>query len=231
MFASDNRRPNHRNRQVRNLKASRRLRNQGFVKARRTIAARNPDNLFDAPEDWHEPTGSSDYRVLVRSPGKGYRHVVTPAQVRSRLAKLPAAFLQGLEVVQLSKMTRKKRRLPCYGLQWGCAIYLYPFCTTLEEHFHGPPPPLLVTETKMYGARWDHPESQLWRLLWTESSARDYQLNNILIHELGHLVDTWNNRSVDQERYAEWFAIEYGYRRSGGQNRRRPNRRVRRRHG
>ena len=232
MFAPHNRRPNSRNRQVRkNLKASRRVRNREFAKARRTIAPRNQENLFDAPEDWHEPIGKEDYNVLVMDPGKGYRHVVSAAQVRSRLARLPQRFLNGLEIVQLSTMTRKKKRLPCYGLQWGCAVYLYPFCQTLEEHFHTPPPQQMVIETKMYGARWDHPEPNLWRLIWSESSARDYQLNNILIHELGHLVDTWNNKSVDQERYAEWFAIEYGYLHSGGQQRRRPRRKVRRRHG
>ena len=230
MFAPRNRRSNSRTRQMRNLKSSRRVRNREFAKARRTIAPRNQDILFDAPEIWHEPTGRKDYDISLLHPGKGYRHVVTVAQVRSRLARLPTRFLKGLEIVQLSTMTRKKRRLPCYGLQWGCAIYLYPFCNTFEEHFLIPPPQQLVIETKMYGARWDHPESDLWRLIWSESSARDYQLNNILIHELGHMVDTWNTNSIDQERYAEWFAIEFGYRQSGGQIHRRPKRKSHSRH-
>ena len=43
---------------------------------------------------------------------------------------------------------------------------------------------------------------------------RDYYLNNILIHELGHLVDSRNTGYVDRERYAEWFAVEYGYKQS-----------------
>lgn len=231
MFAPRNQRSKPRNRQFKNLRKSRRVQHRAIAKARRTIGSGNQDNYFDAPEIWHEPTGRDGYRVLNLPPGKDYRHVVTPAQVRTRLSKLPGKFLKGLEVVQLSTMTRKKTRMPCYGLQWGCAIYLYPFCSSLEEHFHSPPPRQLVIETQMYGARWDHPEPGLWRLIWTESSARDYQLNNILIHELGHLVDTWNSNSADQERYAEWFAIEYGYRKSGGQHRRRPNRRRRRRHG
>jgi hypothetical protein len=231
MHASRNQRPKSRNRQVRQLKTANRPRRRDFVKAHRKVAPRNRHNLYDAPEIWHQPGDREDYRVLVLDPGKGYRHVVSPDQIRSRLARLPQRFLRGLEVVQLSTMTRKKGHLPCYGLQWGCAIYLYPFCETLEEHFDRPPPQQLVIETRMYGARWDHPESNLWRLIWTESSARDYQLNNILIHELGHMVDTWNSKSVDQERFAEWFAIEFGYRRTGGQQRRRPRRRKRRRHG
>jgi hypothetical protein len=48
--------------------------------------------------------------------------------------------------------------------------------------------------------------------VWTEQAVRDFYLNNILIHELGHLVDQRNTRTIDRERYAEWFAVEYGYR-------------------
>jgi len=230
MFAPRNRRSKSRNRQVKNSNPSRRARVREYAKARRTITGRKRDNMFDAPEVWHEPTGQTDYRVLALPPGREYRHVVTRDQVRQRLDQLPGSFLHGLEVVQLSTMTRKKERLPCYGLQWGCAIYLYPFHQSMEEHFTSPPPSQLVIETKMYGGRWEHSSPQLWRLIWTEQSASDYQLNNILVHELGHLVDTWNNKSTDQERFAEWFAIEYGYRWTGGQDSRRRRRKVRRRH-
>jgi hypothetical protein len=51
----------------------------------------------------------------------------------------------------------------------------------------------------------------VWKLVWTEQAVKDFYLNNILIHELGHLLDDRNSRSVDRERYAEWFALEYGY--------------------
>jgi hypothetical protein len=64
----------------------------------------------------------------------------------------------------------------------------------------------------MYGGRWEQFGVDRWRLVWSEASIKDFYLNNILIHELGHLVDDRNTRSVDRERYAEWFAIEYGYR-------------------
>ena len=200
------------------------------AKARRAIAPRNPIGSFDPPEDWYEATGEKGYRVIVREPGNGYRHVVTPEQVKSRLSRLPKGFLTDLEVVQLCTMTRKKEHSPCYGLQWGQAIYLYPFEETLDEYFLAPPPRSLVIETRMYGGRWDLSEPGVWRLVWTESSARDFQLNNVLIHELGHLVDKRNTNYIDQERFAEWFAVEYGYRGTGGMGKRRPNRKVRRRH-
>jgi hypothetical protein len=184
---------------------------------------------FAPPEDWHEPTNSGGkYRVIVQPPGDGYVHVVTPAQIRERLSRVPQEFLRGLEVVQLSRMTRKKQSFPCYGMQWGATLYLYPLETSLEEWFHAPPRTEVYNEARMYGGRWDEPAVGQWRLTWTKPAIEYFYLNNILIHELGHLVDERNSGYAERERYAEWFAIQYGYRATGGsQTRRGP---VRRRH-
>ena len=64
----------------------------------------------------------------------------------------------------------------------------------------------------MYGGRWEQESCGWWKLVWTEQALKDFYLNNILIHELGHLLDERNTRSIDRERFAEWFAIQYGYR-------------------
>ncbi|MEM9353911.1 MAG: hypothetical protein AAGA92_12930 [Planctomycetota bacterium] len=130
--------------------------------------------------------------------------------------------------MQFSTMTRKKSSFPCYGMQWGATLYLYPMEASLEEDFASPPRPEVVNEARMYGGRWSRPAPGLWRLSWTEETIRDFYLNNILIHELGHLLDDRNSRYIDRERYAEWFAIEYGYRATGGSRRRSSS--VRRRH-
>ncbi|HEX3872117.1 MAG TPA: hypothetical protein VHV77_16850 [Pirellulales bacterium] len=166
---------------------------------------------FVPPENWHEPCEDGRaYRIVVQEPGVGYRHVLTPEEVRARLAELPEEFVAPLEVVQFSQMTRKKQSFPCYGMQWGSTLYLYPIETGLTEYYDRPPKPHLVNEARMYGGRWEH-DRQGWRLVWTEQAIKDFYLNNILIHELGHLLDNRNSRSIDRERYAEWFAIRYGY--------------------
>ncbi len=82
----------------------------------------------------------------------------------------------------------------------------------------------------MYGGVWDEPSPGVWTLTWSQQAAEDFYLNNILIHELGHLVDEKNSSYMERERYAEWFAIEHGYRASGGGAARRPEQKVRRRH-
>jgi hypothetical protein len=168
------------------------------------------------PEDWHEPCtrAAEGYRVVAQSAGEGFRHILTPDDIRNRLAEVPKGFLRNLEVVQLSRMTRKKQGFPCYGIQWGTAIYLYPIEIDLIERHHAPPTPRQMTEARMYGGNWQQVGANEWNLVWTEETLRDFYLNNILIHELGHLVDTRNTRYTDRERYAEWFALEYGYKRS-----------------
>jgi hypothetical protein len=199
--------------------------------ARRTINAHpNIRAPFAPPEDWHESTDREGYRVVIQEPGDGYRHIVTEEQIRDRLMLVQPSFLDQLEVIQLSQMTRKKQCFPCYGMQWGNAIYLYPLEESLVEHFYQPPRPALINEAKMYGGVWDERGPGVWTLTWSQQAAEDFYLNNILIHELGHLVDEKNSSYMERERFAEWFAIHYGYRTSGGSAARRPNQNVRRRH-
>jgi hypothetical protein len=174
------------------------------------------ERSFVPPENWYEPCDDKlgNYRFVVQPPGEGYRHAVTPEEVRSRLSQLPAQMLQSLEVIQFSRMTRKKQAYPCYGMQWGNALYLYPIEDTLVEFFPQPPRPAQRIEAEMYGGRWIQEPRSGWTLVWTETAVKDFYLNNILIHELGHLVDQRNTSYIDRERFAEWFAIEYGYKSS-----------------
>jgi hypothetical protein len=80
----------------------------------------------------------------------------------------------------------------------------------------------------MYGGQWKQQPNSTWILEWSEESVRDFYLNNILIHELGHLVDGRNTGYVARERYAEWFALEYGYKPTQAQ--RQPKKITRRHH-
>ncbi len=189
---------------------------------------------FVPPEDWHEPLdGDSDgFRVIQQLPGTDYAHVVTPDDIRRRLSDLPAWMLEPLEVVQLSRMTRKKQTFPCYGMQWGNSLYLYPIEVSLIETFDRPPKPSVYNEARMFGGRWNQVAADHWQLIWTKATIRDFYLNNILIHELGHLLDDRNHSYIDRERYAEWFAIEYGYKPTQPQRlaARAARRTVRRRH-
>jgi len=172
-------------------------------------------SYFTAPEEWHEPRADATTRLVVQSPGQGYVHAATAAEIRARLADLPSHIVEQVEVVQLSQMTRKKALFPRYGMQWGQNVYLYPIEASLVERYLRPPRPEQIIEARMFGGAWSQ-EGTEWHLTWTPESLRDFYLNNVLIHEIGHVVDTRNTNPHQREQFANWFAIEYGYRPSRG---------------
>ena len=209
--------------------------NHGVPLSKRTRGAtQSGQGPFLPPEDWYEPgkKESARFRIVAQQPGAGYRHAVTQNEVRDRLAQLPQWMLEPLEVVQLSRMTRKKKTFPCYGMQWGTSLYLYPMEDSMVEDFGRPPKPAIYNEARMYGGRWKQLSSDHWQLIWPEPALRDFYLNNILIHELGHLLDNRNRSYTDRERFAEWFALEHGYKASerAGLARRAASRTISRRH-
>ncbi len=119
---------------------------------------------FSAPERWHGPQlGGHKPRFVVEPASCGYRHPLTPEEIRARLALLPPQFLSNLEVVQLSRMTRKRHAFPCYGMQWGWSIYLYPIEEDLIEVYGQQPSPPRLIEARMYGGCWVF-EQGLWKL-------------------------------------------------------------------
>ena len=202
---------------------ARELSGQGaaHVVAKPTVAYRQRANRgggsapYNAPEVWHEPHGQGALRVAIQPAGLNYVHPVTEADIRERLAQLPLHLTRDLEVVQLSRMTRKRQTFPCYGMQWGKSVYLYPIESNLVELYSVPPKPAQQIEARMFGAVWAQ-RNQCWTLTWTAESIRDFYLNNVLIHEVGHLNDPRNTTYRERERFANWFAIEYGYRATRG---------------
>lgn len=145
-------------------------------------------------------------------------HPVTVAEIRERLGLLPEHLTTGIEVVQLSPMTRKRRLFPLYGMQWGPNVYLYPIEDCLTETYFRPPRPEQLIEAQMFGGHWSE-EGHAWKLVWTPAAIRDFYLNNVLIHEVGHVNDTRNKNPRKREQYANWFATEYGFRASRGRAR------------
>ncbi len=178
-------------------------------------AKQQSTSCFTAPERWHDPQDIHEIRFIVKPAGARFRHPVTVAEVRQRLELLPEEFVDPIEVIQFSPMTNKRRLFPCYGMQWGENIYLYPMEESLVETYLRPPKPQQLVEAKMYGAVWSEQQGH-YLLTWTEQAIKDFYLNNVLIHEIGHVLDQRNTNAEKREQYANWFATEFGYRASRG---------------
>lgn len=181
----------------------------------RALGRMDRASQFSAPEKWHDPTDAEGYRCVIEPAGTQYQHVVTEQEIRDRLDLLPKEFIESLGVVQLSRMTRKRAIFPLYGMQWGPNVYLYPMECSLTERYARKPRPQFRIDSEMYGGVWEEMDG-IWQLSWNDSTIKDFYLNNVLIHEIGHLNDHRNRSYLERERYANWFAIEYGYRTSRG---------------
>jgi hypothetical protein len=163
--------------------------------------------------EWYEPNEDANgtVRVVEKEPGKNYFHAVSEKEVGARLQSLSATFLKGLQVVELSTMARKRQNSNIIGTQWGSTIYLFPVHESCVDEIIQPPPPQYVQEIQKYGARLREREGGKCNIHWTREQLRDYYLNNVFMHELGHIHDDRNKSYVDRERYANWFADHYGY--------------------
>lgn len=218
---------NSTNRTVPGLRAGRRNVVSRPVAAyrQRGIGGTGEKSAFFAHEVWHEPQEDGgkqpSVRFVVQPPGPRFLHPVTPDEIRQRLSLLPRAVVEKVDVIQLSRLTRKRQLFPCYGMQWGNSVYLYPIEESLVEVSDRPPNPQQQVEARMFGGVWSELGRE-WTLTWTLPALKDFYLNNVLIHEIGHVLDTRNTRTEDRERYANWFAIEYGYRVSRGRRDSRP---------
>jgi hypothetical protein len=190
------------------------IRPAAAYRQRGSVSQQSSDG-FNAPEQWHEPSDADDIHFIVKPPGSRYRHAVTVQEVRDRLSQLPREFVEQIEVIQFSPMSAKRKLFPCYGMQWGENIYLYPIEESLVEIYHRPPKPQQLIEAKMHGGVWTETDGK-YHLQWSEEAIKDFYLNNVLIHEIGHVLDQRNTNAEKREQYANWFAIEYGFRASRG---------------
>ena len=64
--------------------AAKTARRKGVLVNKRSRGSQNVQLPFIPPEDWHEPTGAGDgYKVIVQQPGDGFRHILTPTDIRN----------------------------------------------------------------------------------------------------------------------------------------------------
>lgn len=82
----------------------------------------------------------------------------------------------------------------------------------MTEKYKRLPPPNIKREYERAGATY-YFKNNFWHREFTIESLKQFYLNDVLLHEIGHHVDRKNNKSNNQsERFAEWFAGEYGFR-------------------
>lgn len=166
-------------------------------------------NGYQSPEIWYEPHEYEDYYFRWQEPGYERYHPATEDEIETRLSAVSNKYLYNLSWVTRAGVTRKKTSFPLYGMAWGETIYLYSVSRHLTEFYDELPEPSFVSSTKKYGGKWRQYGST-WELQWTEQSIKEFYLEDILMHELGHINDKRNTSYRDREAYANHFAIKHG---------------------
>jgi hypothetical protein len=148
-----------------------------------------------------------EIRIDRRAPGRGHRHLITIAQLRTFLGLLPdweeAAI--GLDAIVLAPYRDNTMGWCTPGVvaicAWAHELWWHDLDPWFEaEHAHLFE--LLEIEPVKLGPRVE--------VRWTANQARAFQLLHILPHELGHHHDRMTNRSKSHlargEPYAEHYA-------------------------
>jgi hypothetical protein len=172
-----------------------------------------PDCIFTIQED-------EEINIYSLEVQAGFIRPFNSQDVKEYLVKIPEEFLKGIGGIYLLGGTKKQKKasfgsLFRYGCYWGRNIYLHAFPEnrmTLSFKKKQPSPSILE-EYRRANANIKNIKGGL-NISFDIGSMKSFFLRDVLIHEIGHHVDREN---IDQthkrsEKFAEWFASEYGYR-------------------
>lgn len=126
------------------------------------------------------PESPSFPRIVTLRPIPGFIHACDREQVARRLEKLPPAHLEGLRAVFLLSGRRKQER--SWYSDLACYGFYWNDCVFLCAH------PFNLGKHNL-------------------DSIRDYYLDDVLVHEVGHHVDRYRDAPVNKkENFANGFA-------------------------
>ncbi len=141
-----------------------------------------------------------------KRPGEGYKHLLNKSDIYLFLELLPDwnHLAVGLNAIVLAPGEWGLDGYHVPGVVHVCAWDADLWIETTSAHYEAHKDiwerlGVICEETSEVG----------YLCKWTETSARDYQLLHILLHELGHHHDRMTTRSQKRTGRGETFAEEY----------------------
>jgi len=159
--------------------------------------------------DTGDPEGR--LRIQMRSAHADFIVPVTAMDVRETLTKVPTEFLVGLSEVFVLGGTSKQLksiRLFRYGTYARNQVFLHSYPRSqLIQFYSGALDPATAQEYEAAGAKLGRDGSNHY-VQFDEASLRRFYLFAVLLHEVGHHVDSrvFDRPTKDAERFANWFA-------------------------
>jgi len=178
------------------------------------------DNIFNRQHNLESPKEDDKTPIFIQdNPSRDFFFPISIEEIEEFLNKLPHVQTKNITHVWLRKLSKKEYEKE--GRTQGCficgsrvnLIVLYPFPLDLKMNFGKKKPPKKVL--KWYSAYQPNlvEENGNWILAWTKEKIKKYYLEGLLLHEIGHQVDSFHKRywSKNYKRRAEKFADNYAY--------------------
>jgi len=135
---------------------------------------------------------------------EGYVYPCNIADIKKKLKEIPARYLVPIRSIRLCNQIKMNggTDAACYD-DGTINFYPVPEDRTVAV-FKRKPKPSWEQERLQYGAYWKH-KDDCWELKWRPEDLKNYTLNHILPHEIGHLLYSGFG-PAKEERLAEAFA-------------------------
>ena len=148
-------------------------------------------------------------RYIIDPLPKGYIYPCSINDIRAKLGELSSKTLRNISVIHLCNQVKMNPGTDAH-IYDGTHIRIYPVPEKLRWNYGwNKPNPALAQERLEFGAYWRKLDDEWW-LCWDKDLVRDYFLNHVLIHEIGHSLDDVHCGTNRGEKLAEAFAHRVG---------------------
>lgn len=192
----------------------------GDVKGGRTFP-KVTDRIFNRKHSLRKPSPNDELPIFIKdNPSKDFYFPVTEAEILERLNQLLNEHREKITHIWLRKI-KKDDYEKCEEAQamFICGsgvnlIVLNAFPTNLKMSFgHKKPTKRILKSYSEWTQDLQFEEKkQMWLLQWNTETIRDYYLNSLLLHEIGHYVESvyekfWSKASPQRrEDFADNYA-------------------------
>jgi len=181
------------------------------------------DNLFNRLHNLAAPTNSDILPIfLVENPSRDFYFPVTIEDVKETIAKLPADHISYLTHILFQKI--KKADYLVGNTFQGCficgsgvnLIILHPFPIDNKMRLgKNKPTKKVLKQYSSYTTNLNQ-DSEGWYLQWTEDTVKHYFLESLILHEIGHSIDSFYKRfwskatTQKKENWADNYVTVWG---------------------
>lgn len=175
------------------------------------------DNIFRRAHSLKKPNPADELPILIQeNPSRDFFFPISAEDAKEAIQALPNSEHQGITHIWLRRFNKseyEKGQLPLAEFICGSGvrvIILYPFPRTMVMDLGSKKPSARkIKELSKWCKNLSNFQGR-WCLQWDAGALREYYINNLLYHEVGHHVD-WYNRhwSAANNKKLESFADQY----------------------